>query len=84
MENPMFGECFTATLAAGERHVRLEVLYTQAGWNARVIETDGNTQVECEMVDSLDSGKQRAEEIAQSYLGDKDLLLPSAKWEKKQ
>lgn len=64
MANPKLGEGVTATAEAGPRHVRLKVEYTQAGWVARVLETDGNTEVAREIVGDLESGKKRLEEIA--------------------
>lgn len=80
MANPRLGEAVTAAVDAGGRHVRLKVEYTQTGWVAQVFETDGNTEVASEMVDSCEAGKQRAEEIAKAYLADKDLKLPGIQW----
>lgn len=84
MANPKLGEGVTATAEAGGRDVRLKVEYTQTGWVAQVFETDGNTEVEREMVDDLDAGKKRAEEIAKSYLANENLELPAIQWEKIQ
>jgi len=84
MASPKLGEGVTATAEAGGRHVRLKVEYTQTGWVAQVFETDGNTEVEREVVGDLESGKKRAEEIAKSYLADKDLKLPAIEWKKGQ
>lgn len=82
MANPKLGECVTATSAAGDRHVCLKVEYTQTGWVAQVVETDGNTEVAHEIADNLKEGKQRAEQIAKSYLANKDLKLPAIRWKK--
>lgn len=82
MANPRLGEGVTATAAAGGRHVRLKVEYTQTGWVAQVFETDGNTEVAHEMADDLEAGKRRAEEIAKNYLANADLKLPAIKWKK--
>ena len=82
MANPKLGEGVTATAEAGGRDVRLKVEYTQTGWVAQVFEADGNTEVERKMVDDLDAGKKRAEEIAKSYLANESLRLPAIQWEK--
>ena len=82
MANPQLGDGIVAIAQAGGRHVRLKVEYTQAGWVAQVVETDGNTEVEHEMADSLDAGKRRAEEIAKAYLANEDLALPTIEWKK--
>jgi hypothetical protein len=80
MINTKQGDGAMATAEAGGRHLRLKVEYMQTGWVVEVFETDGNSEVEREMVDSLDVGKLRAEEIAKSYLADKDLKLPAIEW----
>ncbi len=82
MANPALGEGTAATAKTDVRHVSLRVEYTQTGWVARVVETDGGTEVAHEMVDSLEGGQHRAEEIAKSYLADKDVTLPAIKWKK--
>jgi hypothetical protein len=82
MANPNLGEGITATAEAGGHHVRLKVEYTQTGWEVQVFETDGNTEVERELVNDLDAGKKRAEEIAKSYLANADLKLSAIQWER--
>ena len=80
MANPRLGERLAARAEAGERHVLLTVEYTRTGWVAGVVELDGNTQVANEPAESLESGKQIAEEIARAYLANRDLLFPAVEW----
>lgn len=83
MANPELGECYTAIAEAGARSVCLKVEYTQTGWIVQVIETEGNSEVACVPANNpydLAAAKKEAEEIAESYLADKDLKLPTIKW----
>lgn len=83
MANPELGEYYTAIAEAGAGHVRLKVEYTQIGWLVQVVETDGNTELAREFADDphdLATAKKRAEEIANSYLADKDLEVPTIEW----
>jgi len=80
MINPIMGYSVTAATEAGGRHLFLEVIYEQAGWVVKVLETDGNTVVAEEKVGGLEEGKRLAEEIASNYLADKNLKLPAINW----
>jgi hypothetical protein len=83
MANAELGERHTAIAEAEGRHVRLEIEYTQTGWRVRIVETDGGTTVANELANNpydLTAARKYAEEIANSYLANKDLKLPTIKW----
>jgi predicted RNase H-like HicB family nuclease len=82
MKNPQSGESFSASVTAGKRHIRLDVEYGPAGWYARVVELDGNTEVEWERADTFETAKERAEEIAKAYLAEGDFKPPDFEWKK--
>jgi hypothetical protein len=82
MPNPSMGEGVVATAEAGGRHVSVRVEYAPTGWVIHAFETDGNTEIAHEISSSLGEGKQRAEEIAKSYLADRNLKLPTIRWKR--